>query len=218
MTEICKNSICGNSGLMHSDNLNTHTGECYFILEDGTECKCKKFETLGFKPSKHQKKFWDEVKEQQKPQNHEDFCICKECKPQLVPKEEIAVGTKNHSPQKVSVSTEDTPEEIGESHIKTENTSGTNSQQGISKNKVSCYPRIDKPADTFNLKEKRKELMKTLKLSRTDLIDEINFILKLVKQQDKEFIKRLKEDILEVIGSGESVYNFIDKLAGNKFR
>ena len=43
MVDKCKN--CGHAASMHSDNLYTHTGECFIQLEDGSFCKCKEFET-----------------------------------------------------------------------------------------------------------------------------------------------------------------------------
>lgn len=37
----CKN--CKHEGDMHSNEYNTHIGECYIKLEDGSFCHCKEF-------------------------------------------------------------------------------------------------------------------------------------------------------------------------------
>ncbi|KKK94272.1 hypothetical protein LCGC14_2684500, partial [marine sediment metagenome] len=48
--EICE---CGHNGSMHSDDVNTHTGECFqeinFDFENGQPifCSCKKFKPQG---------------------------------------------------------------------------------------------------------------------------------------------------------------------------
>ena len=70
----------------------------------------------------------------------------------------------------------------------------------------------------FNLSKKRKELRENCNGFR------INSIMDLVEQQDKEFIKRLKEEIKSNIAGSEKFYDdnpehllkFIDKLAGKE--
>ncbi len=79
----------------------------------------------------------------------------------------------------------------------------------------------------FNLSEKRKrlinnvEILKMFKNIKEDN-DKIIFILGLVEEQDKEFIKRLKEEILGKQGILEKDYfeiiKEIDKLAGDKLK
>lgn len=43
MTNKCK---CRHEGSMHSNQENTHIGECFHELPDGTFCSCMKFDAL----------------------------------------------------------------------------------------------------------------------------------------------------------------------------
>jgi len=83
----------------------------------------------------------------------------------------------------------------------------------------------------FNLSEKRKELFYVIEnLEYAEFndvdsrIDKIGHIKTLIKSQDKEFIKRLKEEIKskiekdmeeEVINDNDFYFPIIDKLAGD---
>jgi len=74
--------------------------------------------------------------------------------------------------------------------------------------------------EEFNLKENRKELKKVLQNTRSDLIKEINYVFGLIEEQDKEFIKRLKEKgFVTCMSNGVKkliiLVEEIDKLSGD---
>lgn len=76
------------------------------------------------------------------------------------------------------------------------------------------------------LSSKRKELKKVLGNSRPDLIKEIDFVLNLVRQQDREFIQKLKISLRDKYSDKKCLYETaiitgkvfeeIDKLAGEE--
>ena len=149
------------------------------------------------------------------------FCITKEkvmnrrgvkFKPQndvFILQKEHLERTQNHS-----------PEEIGENHIKTENTSGTNSQHDLGcfkSNGKDCSLCKETKTGTFNLSEKMRILIKRERgFFHCDQCRETYWEL------HKEFIQRLFKVVDKEIGlettKGRRITNGFNKLSGNLWR
>jgi hypothetical protein len=68
----------------------------------------------------------------------------------------------------------------------------------------------------FNLSEKRKQMFLRLQNTEPDVDWIIQVIEKEIEKQDKEFIRLLKEEILEWDNQANQEIKIIDKLAGKE--
>ena len=197
--EICK---CCNEEKEH----HLQDGSCIGCNVLGK--KCKKFEAQELSLCEHSI-FWKNRCPKCKPSS-----VCDNCGRTLEnhhPNKDRSCKWKytNYKPQNHS------PEDKSLDTLKKDNsqsTSGTHSQQGKHKNCIDCGTYKPK-TDTYNLSEKRKEVENLLENTALSM-GERAVIMNYIKQQDKEFIQRLKKIKIRSYNY-EEFCEEIDKLSGD---